>query len=367
MPNFNARDAYLSRLNALSGTDLGVSLDPAGKFTIGTTGTVAISFDALGNATYTGEITAKKFVGEVVGMNELQAAVLSMDTTMQSVQAQTSSTSAIIAQLQSEFSAFMNPLTTSSVLTVSNLSVSNTLQVAGLSIFNNGLKTDTISSLGDILTFMNDVSFFGRPYFNVDTAGFAVVASSTQSVDVVFDQEYLEQPIVNVTLSLEDTTSTEQMMTDTEVFAQDIRFVVTKKSVKGFTIVLNKPASAPITFSWTAFAVKNPKIFISVPSSSFETTPQIMLTPADTTTSTSDVSGGVGDTSTTSTPVVSEMPTDTTPTSSASTEPDSTPVQPAETPALPPTEPVVIPETTPEPAAPPTEAPAPAPAPAEGV
>jgi hypothetical protein len=366
-PTINARDAYLSRLNALSGTDLGVSLDPAGKFTVGTSGTIAISFDALGNATYTGEITAKKFVGEVVGMNELQAAVLSMDTTMQNLQAQVTSTSEVIARLQAEFSAFMNPLATSSVLTVSNLSVSNTLQVAGLSIFNNGLKTDTISSLGDILTFMNDVSFFGRPYFNVDTAGFAVVASSTQSVDVVFDQEYLEQPIVNVTLSLEDTTSTEKMMTDTEVFAQDIRFVVTKKSVKGFTIVLNKPASAPVTFSWTAFAVKNPKIFISVPSSSFETTPQIMLTPTDVATSTTDVSGGVGDTSTTSTPVVSEMPTDTTSTPPASTEPDPAPVQSVEAPASPSTEPVVVPEISPEPTAPPVEASAPAPAPAEGV
>jgi hypothetical protein len=186
-------------------------------------------------------------------------------------------------------------------------------------------------------------------------------------VDVVFDQEYLEQPIVNVTLSLEDTTSTEKMMTDTEVFAQDIRFVVTKKSVKGFTIVLNKPATAPVTFSWTAFAVKNPKIFISVPSSSFETTPQIMLMPTDAATSTTDVSGGVGDTSATSTPVVSEMPTDTTSTPPASTEPDPAPVQSVEAPASPSTEPVVVPETSPEPTAPPVEAPAPAPAPAEGV
>ncbi len=302
-------------------------------------------------------------------MNELQAAVLSMDATMQNLQAQATSTSEIIARLQAEFSAFMNPAATSSVLTVSNLSVSNTLQVAGLSIFNNGLKTDTISSLGDILTFTNDVSFFGRPYFNVDTAGFAVVASSTQSVDVVFDREYLEQPIVNVTLSLEDTTSTERMMTDTDVFAQDIRFVVTKKSAKGFTILLNKPASAPVIFSWTAFAVKNPRIFISVPSTSAASTPQVIIVPdqemptfPDETTASSTV--GVGDSSTSSTPP--------TPTDGGTSEQQTTP-PPQSEPVAPPAdeEPPQAPASEPapsapaEPVAPAPSAPEPAPTPAE--
>jgi hypothetical protein len=42
-----------------------------------------------------------------------------------------------------------------------------------------------------------------------------------------------------------------------------VRFLITGKSEKGFTILLNKPAPMDIPFSWTAFAVKNPKIWNS--------------------------------------------------------------------------------------------------------
>ncbi len=38
---------------------------------------------------------------------------------------------------------------------------------------------------------------------------------------------------------------------------------MTRKSVHGFTILLNKPAPGDIGFSWTAFAVKSAKLFTS--------------------------------------------------------------------------------------------------------
>ena len=51
------------------------------------------------------------------------------------------------------------------------------------------------------------------------------------------------------------------------IFTNDIRHIVTGKTVRGFTIVLNKPADIDIEFGWIALAVKNAKIFESTPTS----------------------------------------------------------------------------------------------------
>ncbi len=176
-----------------------------------------------------------------------------------------------------------------------------------------GLEVDSIGALSDIITLTSDVLFFGRPYFNTDTAGFAVVTKGEKSVDIVFEKEYLEQPIANATITLETQPSASAEATEAEtagtasdqqleelIFASDVRYIITKKSVNGFTIILNKPAPVDIRFSWTAFAVKNPKTFFSlrleptVPSSTSQTqsgeststldqTPVLEPTPASTT------------------------------------------------------------------------------------
>ena len=140
------------------------------------------------------------------------------------------------------------------------LQITKGLKVNALATFSGGLQVDSIDSISGMLSFVSDVSFFGTPYFNTDTAGFAVIHSGDRFVDIVFEKEYLEKPIVNATISLES----DNQLADELVFTSDIRFIVTKKSVKGFTIVLNKPAPADIIFSWTAFAVKNPRTFFSL-------------------------------------------------------------------------------------------------------
>jgi hypothetical protein len=74
----------------------------------------------------------------------------------------------------------------------------------------------------------------------------------------VFGKEYMKQPIVNVTITLEGSEGEE------DVFANDVRYVVTRKSIKGFTILLNKNVISDTTFSWTAFAVKDPTVSFSL-------------------------------------------------------------------------------------------------------
>ncbi|MDE1946105.1 MAG: DUF5011 domain-containing protein, partial [Patescibacteria group bacterium] len=125
-----------------------------------------------------------------------------------------------------------------------------------------GLTVDSVSSLNDSINFMSDTVFFGRPYFNSDTAGFAVIGKGQTSVDVTFASPYLADPIVSANISLDQTGNPAYDSAAVgDIFLNDIRYVITKKTANGFTIVINKAAPDDITFSWIALAVKDAKTF----------------------------------------------------------------------------------------------------------
>lgn len=48
-----------------------------------------------------------------------------------------------------------------------------------------------------------------------------------------------------------------------QVFSEGYSYLVTQKTTKGFTIMLNKPAQEDITFSWIALGVDKPKLSVS--------------------------------------------------------------------------------------------------------
>ncbi|MEK7154302.1 MAG: hypothetical protein AAB792_01975, partial [Patescibacteria group bacterium] len=139
------------------------------------------------------------------------------------------------------------------------LELAGGLSVNGATVLNGGLFVNSVGKAGDAMAILSDVIFFGRPYFNSDTAGFALIKKGAKSADVAFEREYLEQPIVNANISVEASDS----LSEEEIFANNIQYLVTKKTAKGFTIVLNKSAPDDVRFSWIALAVKNPKIFSS--------------------------------------------------------------------------------------------------------
>jgi len=149
------------------------------------------------------------------------------------------------------------------------LDIKGGLSVTGVTTLSGGLSVNDVSSIGEALNFLSDAVFFGRPYFNSDTAGFAMIKKGAKSVDIVFEREYLEQPVVNANISVEASDS----ISEEEIFAQNIQYLVIKKTTKGFTIILNKPAPEDIRFSWIALAVKNPKTFFSLIEATPETRP----------------------------------------------------------------------------------------------
>jgi hypothetical protein len=194
----------------------------------------ALTIDALGNIAFGGDITARNL---------------------------TPAHTALLANLLSAFSSTdvaTTVGTTTSTSTVQTFNLNSGLTVTGNTIFNGGLAVDTITSAGTSTTFMSDTVFIGRPYFTKDTGGFAVVPKGSKSVYVAFDRDYTDTPIVNASISLEDTDAT---TTGDAILKGDVRYIISNKSVHGFTIRLNAKAPEDIRFSWIALAVKDAKTF----------------------------------------------------------------------------------------------------------
>ena len=187
-----------------------------------TTPFLAVSFDALGNGFFAGLLTADVF--------KTRSLTVSGTTNLSEIVA-TGST------------------------TLSSLMVTGTTTLAGLDVRTIGLASSTV----DILS---DATFIGRPYFTKDTGGRALIRAGKTTVEVVFEREYVESPIVGATISLDLASTTDDTLEEA-VLAGDVRYVVTKKSVKGFTIRINKAATSDIAFDWMALAVKGAALFTS--------------------------------------------------------------------------------------------------------
>ncbi len=234
---FIAQDLYNIYPNAVTAGDNGT--DP---YILGTTNTWSVDY---------GKLTPLI----LKGVQDLNNNFIASTTALE---ASSSADEANINEINNTLSRFLNA--SSSTLTIDSITAG--VEIIAPSIKVNGLIVDSVSSLADAISFMNDTIFFGRPYFNTDTAGFAVIAKGQESVDVKFDNPYLEQPIVNATISLNksDNPAADSAAVG-DIFANDIRYVIANKSTIGFTIILNKPAIDNTTFSWTAFAIKNAKTF----------------------------------------------------------------------------------------------------------
>jgi hypothetical protein len=118
------------------------------------------------------------------------------------------------------------------------------------------LFNKTVAFFGDVL-FHGDVSILGRATFNSDSGGFAVINAGSLAVEVTFDKEYQNIPVITAS-------------PDTAVL-----YSITDVSTKGFKITVTQIETHDIKFSWIATAIKNAKTFVglkptSVPSASVE-------------------------------------------------------------------------------------------------
>lgn len=110
--------------------------------------------------------------------------------------------------------------------------------------------------------FRGDLLFEGRPTFNKDTAGFAIIKKDADNVEVTFEKEYAATPIISVNMTfdpvkLADGNTEDSKILQKRVIESGYSYFIVNRNTRGFTIVLNKNASEDITFSWIALAVKD--------------------------------------------------------------------------------------------------------------
>ncbi|MBP7832294.1 MAG: hypothetical protein KA035_00810 [Candidatus Levybacteria bacterium] len=148
---------------------------------------------------------------------------------------------------------------------------------AGNTIFETEVLFKGIATFASDVVFQSVVRFDKAPVFGRDTAGYATIQKGQRFVDVVFDTEYKDPPVVNISIQIQKLdesrlaelkqsglctpdaaiTMCEEKIAS-EILNDNFRFAVSSKNTQGFMIVLNKEAPVDITFSWQALAVRSP-------------------------------------------------------------------------------------------------------------
>ena len=132
------------------------------------------------------------------------------------------------------------------------------IEIITPSITSKGLTIDNITALNDTISFQSDVAFIGRPYFNKDTGGFAVIHTGDSSVHVAFEKAYIATPVVQASVTFDELADPiAQAQAETDYFASGAQLIVTRKSLSGFTIMLNAPATKDLKINWLALAITN--------------------------------------------------------------------------------------------------------------
>lgn len=239
-----------------------------GKFVIeGKDGVGKVSIDNEGNAYFAGEITADRIrANQIVGLsimaNEIIAGVISDQLanliTPVVFPSANASDSAILGVSESSSAASLD------IATVKNLEASGVLVVDKPAEFRGPALFAALVDFVQNVIFRGDVSFLGRPTFNKDTAGFAVIKEREKQIRVSFEKEYSETPVVSANSIWDISEEDLSALTQREIYLlQKQDFVIAAVNTKGFTILLEEPAVVDLKFSWTALAVKETKTFQS--------------------------------------------------------------------------------------------------------
>jgi hypothetical protein len=341
---------------SLKSDDLSLLIGPDGKFVIsnnslniGSTTTATssqvITFDSYGNAFFAGELRADKVIGNnIIGLEIMANKYSNLSDEMATMLASSSSdllesiyknintNNLIVSGIASTSELYADKIFAKNIespeilamiasstalndritaleninsVSILELFASSTgLTLNGPFVINGGLTVDSIGSATSTLSLLGDVDFIGRPYFTTDTAGFVLIKKDAKKVNVVFDSEYLEQPIVTASIAFNEGDSEEDQE---KIFASNVQSMITKKGTKGFTITLNKPAPFDMRFSWISLAVKNARTATSTDTESVNIQP--VVTPIQTPIITTPVETVV---TSSSTPVTPEVTTETT-------------------------------------------------------
>ena len=309
-PKVTTSELLVDQIGTSTGKDIALNLTADGEFILkDEKGNTAITFDSNGNATFKGIVTADKIkANQIEGLEIFTSKISALDSGISSMSAVLAAQDQILQNELASQSAPLAQVQSPSVLTLNSLNVDGLATIsANLRVKGNGLiegvfnVIDTITTrsiiISDIAQFLGDtifkgnVNFFGRPTFNNDTAGFAVIKKGADRVEVTFDKEYENIPIVNASLTFDQTKLKDGSIEDPKILEKKIfdsgySYIVSNRTPKGFTITLNKQTLDDVTFSWIAIAVENAKTFQSGQGTGMQTKPTISVVPSPTLTPT---------------------------------------------------------------------------------
>jgi hypothetical protein len=141
-----------------------------------------------------------------------------------------------------------------------NLTTNGSLIVYGPGQFKAETVFEKLAQFINNVIFKGEVSFEGRPTFNKDTAGFAVIRKGERKVDVVYDKQYANNPIVTANILWDIDKDTASITNDLIGFyIPKWDYVIAASNTKGFSIILEEPAVTDLKFNWVAVAVKDAK------------------------------------------------------------------------------------------------------------
>jgi hypothetical protein len=229
----------------------------------------AIVFDSEGNATFKGELRAKKIRAETIEGLEVLTKKFVFESQEQRV-------STVAAGL----SPSITPSPLPQLMSLEGLNVggdatiSSNLHVGGSSLIQGVLNVIDSITTGNLIVgkwadfmgsviFRDAVTFYKRPVFSADSAGYAVIKKGASYVTVSFKGQYEDKPVVNVNMFLnekENESPEEYAVREQRMNNGNYTYIISKQSTKGFTILLNKPAEEDVYFSWSAVTVREPAL-----------------------------------------------------------------------------------------------------------
>ena len=144
-----------------------------------------------------------------------------------------------------------------------------------LEYFDNMIFRGIVEFIGRVI-FRNEVQFEGEVVFNKDTAGYAQIKKGQKFVDVTFEKEYKNQPVINISPTVIKVTDEifQQLISDglctelegievcqdkvaDQTLSSGAKYAIQNQTTQGFLIVLDNQAPYDLNFSWQATAVKD--------------------------------------------------------------------------------------------------------------
>jgi len=268
-PKLVAETVALDQIESAAGGDINLNLADDGGLKINDSqGETGISFDANGNATFQGTVTAEAIVAKkILGLEIFTNQISGIDESV-----------SVLAEKLDGLETDSEETLDLSILGI--LEKKGSLVLAKETQFQEATIFEKLSTFAGNVLFRGEISFEKVPTFNKDTAGYALIKEGADSVEVVFEKKYANLPVVNASLALQKIEDEKvRQATEELLLMSDVKFIITDVTTKGFKIKVGQTALSDIPFSWQALAVNEMKTFESEKATSPNSIESVFLNP----------------------------------------------------------------------------------------